>query len=62
MYFIIFLLFLIPITNKYLLSRLERARRHNTQTSSNILARILINGKIMADTPAVYDNIRVVIQ
>ncbi len=34
-------------------SRRERARRHNVQTSSNILARILINGKIMADTPAI---------
>ncbi|CAF4571456.1 unnamed protein product [Rotaria sp. Silwood1] len=31
----------------------ERARRHNVQTSSAIFARILINGKIMADTPTI---------
>jgi hypothetical protein len=33
--------------------RRERARRNQVQTGSNILARILINGKVMADTPAV---------
>ena len=33
--------------------RRERARRYQVQTGSNILARILINGKVMADTPAV---------
>jgi hypothetical protein len=34
--------------------RRERARRHHAQTSSSLLARILVNGKIMADTPAMY--------
>jgi len=37
----------------FVLSRRERARRHTVQTSSSILARILINGKVMADTQAV---------
>jgi hypothetical protein len=31
-------------------SRRERARRHQVQTGSNILARILINGKVMTTT------------
>ncbi|CAF4332589.1 unnamed protein product, partial [Adineta steineri] len=31
----------------------ERARRHQVQTASNICARILINGKLMTDTPTV---------
>ncbi|CAF4630061.1 unnamed protein product, partial [Rotaria sp. Silwood2] len=31
----------------------ERARRHNVQTSSDIFARILVNGKVIADTPTI---------
>ncbi|CAF1989494.1 unnamed protein product [Rotaria magnacalcarata] len=31
----------------------ERARRHHLQTATDIIARIIINGKVMADTPAV---------
>jgi len=45
------------IFSYFLLSSRERARRHQVQTSSNILARILINGKVTADTSVVYDNI-----
>lgn len=31
----------------------ERARRHQVQTASSIRARIIINGKVMTDTPSV---------
>ncbi|CAF2833365.1 unnamed protein product [Rotaria sp. Silwood2] len=37
------------------LEKRERARRHNVQTSSDIFARILVNGKVIADTPTMYE-------
>lgn len=41
------------------LNRRERARRYHLQSSSDIIARIVINGKTMADTPAVYKIFKV---
>ncbi|CAF1050031.1 unnamed protein product, partial [Rotaria sordida] len=51
--FLLELVYSEPISTDSECSARERARRHSVQNSSDIFARIVINGKIMADTPKI---------